>query len=75
MSLARRVVTPLLYVSLLAIVSPFTPPQPAQAQAPVKKRVNSDADPIDLIRAFLHMAPRADDECGDEDGGVEVATE
>ncbi|HEX3851365.1 MAG TPA: hypothetical protein VH914_09700 [Acidimicrobiia bacterium] len=34
------------------------------------ERVNSEADPIDLIRAFLHMAPRDEsDDCDDEDGG------
>jgi len=41
------------------------------------KRVNSDADPIDLIRQFLHMTPsdETDEESDDEDGGVELATD
>ena len=44
------------------------------------ERVNSEADPIDLIRAFLQMPPRddaddADDDCDDELGELGLATE
>lgn len=41
------------------------------------ERVNSDADPIDLIKAFLHMEPRdeSDDDCDDESGEFGLATE
>jgi hypothetical protein len=41
------------------------------------ERVNSEADPIDLIKTFLHMSPRdeSDDDCDDEEGGIELATD
>ena len=38
------------------------------------ERVNSDADPVDLIRAFLHMAPRDESDDSDETD-VELAPE
>jgi hypothetical protein len=42
------------------------------------ERVNSEADPIDLIKAFLRMEPlrdESDGDCDDERGEVELATE
>jgi hypothetical protein len=44
------------------------------------ERVNSETHAIDLIKAFLHMTPRAedaesDDECPDELGAFGLATD
>jgi hypothetical protein len=51
-------------------------PGPVEPKRDMDERVNSEADPIDLIKAFLGMSRRdEEDDEDDEAGEIEFATD